>query len=63
MARVSDHTYAKKGDLSLATILRGICLMTISAKVYNKRLLSRLIPFVGPDLAKTRADSDMVDLP
>ena len=54
MAQVSDHTNAKKGDLSLATNYRGISLMAISAKIYNKLLLNRLIPFVGPILRKNQ---------
>ena len=54
MARVSDHTNDKKGDLSLATNYRGISLMAISAKIYNKLLLNRLIPFVGPILRKNQ---------
>ena len=44
----------KKGDLSLATNYRGISLTAISAKIYNKLLLNRLIPFVGPILRKTQ---------
>ena len=44
----------KKGDLSLATNYRGISLMAISAKIYNKLLLNRLIPFVGPILRKNQ---------
>ena len=44
----------KKGDLSLATNYRGISLKAISAKIYNKLLLNRLIPFVGPILRKNQ---------
>ena len=44
----------KKGDLSLATNYRGISLMSIAAKIYNKLLLNRLIPFVGPILRKNQ---------
>ena len=43
-----------KGDLSLATNYRGISLIAISAKIYNKLLLNRLIPFVGPILRKNQ---------
>ena len=38
----------KKGDLSLATNYRGISLMSIAAKLFNKMILNRLIPFVEP---------------
>ena len=44
----------KKGDLSLPTNYRGISLMPIAAKIYNKLLLNRLIPFVGPILRKNQ---------
>ena len=33
---------------------RGILLMPIAAKIYNKFLLNRLIPFVGPILCKNQ---------
>ena len=36
----------KKGDLSLATNYRGISLMPIAAKLYNRLILNCLIPFV-----------------
>ena len=42
----------KKGDLSLPANYRGISLMPIAAKIYNKLLLNQLIPFVGPILCK-----------
>ena len=38
----------KKGDLSLASNYRGISLMPIAAKIYNKLILNRLVPFVEP---------------
>ena len=38
----------KKGDLSLMTNYRGISLMSIAAKVYNKILLNRIRPHVDP---------------
>ena len=40
----------KKGDLSLATHYIGISLMPIAAKLYNRLILNRLIPFVEPVL-------------
>ena len=40
----------KKGDLSLATNYRGISLMAIAAKIYDKLLLNRLVPFMEPIL-------------
>ena len=39
----------KKGDLSLMTNYRGIPLMSIAAKVYNKILLNRIRPHVHVD--------------
>ena len=38
----------KKGDLSLVTNYRGISLIPIAAKIYNKLILNRLIPHVDP---------------
>ena len=38
----------KKGDLSLMTNFRGISLICIAAKVYNKILLNRIRPHVDP---------------
>ena len=40
----------KKGDLSLMTNYRGITLMSIAAKVYNKILLMRIRDHVDPIL-------------
>ena len=40
----------KKGDLSLPTNYRGISLMPIAAKLYNKLILNRLIPAIEPIL-------------
>lgn len=45
----------KKGDLSLMTDYRGISLMSIAAKVYNKILLNRIRPHVDPILRKSQA--------
>ena len=45
----------KKGDLSLMTNYRGISLMSIAAKVYNKILLNRIRPHVDPILRKNQA--------
>lgn len=44
----------KKGDLSLATNYRGISLMSIAAKIFNKLLLNRITPFVEPILRKNQ---------
>ena len=44
----------KKGDLSMATNYRGISLMPIAAKVYNRMILNRLVPFVNPLLRKNQ---------
>ena len=38
----------KKGDLSLTTNYRGISLLPIAAKIYNKLILNRLVPQVEP---------------
>jgi hypothetical protein len=54
LAQVSDNTNAKKGDLSLPSNYRGISLSSIAAKIYNKLILNRLIPFVGPILRKNQ---------
>lgn len=40
----------KKGDLSLATNYRGISLLPIAAKIYNKLILNRIRPFLDPIL-------------
>ena len=40
----------KKGDLSLATNYRGISLLPIAAKIYNKLILNRIVPSVDPIL-------------
>lgn len=39
---------AKKGDLSKPTNYRGISLMSIAAKLYNRLLLNRIRPHVDP---------------
>ena len=44
----------KKGDLSLVTNYRGISLMSIAAKLYNKMILNRIVPFVEPLLRKNQ---------
>ena len=38
----------KKGDLTLPLNYRGISLIPIAAKIYNKLLLNRLVPTVDP---------------
>ncbi|KAI8486765.1 hypothetical protein Bbelb_355130 [Branchiostoma belcheri] len=45
----------KKGDLSLMTNYRGISLMSIAAKVYNKILLTRIREHVDPILRNNQA--------
>ena len=52
-------TRPKKGDLSLVTNYRGISLMAIAAKLYNKMILNRLVPFVGPLLRKNQKGLDV----
>ena len=44
----------KKGDLSLATNYRGISLMPIAAKIYNKMILNRIVPSLEPILRKNQ---------
>ena len=44
----------KKGDLTLATNYRGISLLPIAAKIYNKLLLNRIRPLVDPILRKNQ---------
>ena len=45
----------KKGDLSLMTNYRGISLISIAAKVYNRILLDRIRPHVDPMLRNNQA--------
>ena len=45
----------KKGDLTLMTNYRGITLMSIAAKVYNKVLLTRIRDHVDPLLRNNQA--------
>ncbi|KAI8514995.1 hypothetical protein Bbelb_075860 [Branchiostoma belcheri] len=45
----------KKGDLTLMTNYRGISLMSVAAKVYNKILLMRIREHVDPILRKNQA--------
>ena len=44
----------KKGDLTLPSNYRGITLMPIAAKVYNKLILNRLTPYIDPLLRKNQ---------
>ena len=44
----------KKGDLTSAANYRGISLMPIAAKVYNKLLLNRIVPALDPLLRKNQ---------
>ena len=45
----------KKGNLQLMTNYRGISLMSIAAKVYNKIIFNRLIPVVDKILRRNQA--------
>ena len=49
----------KKGDLSLVTNYRGISLMSIAAKLYNKMILNRIVPFLNLYYGRTKTDSDV----
>lgn len=44
----------KKGDLTLASNYRGITLMPIAAKIYNKLILRRIVPVLDPLLRKNQ---------
>lgn len=44
----------KKGDLTLASNYRGITLMPIAAKIYNKMILRRIVPVLDPLLRKNQ---------
>ena len=46
--------FPKKGDLSLATNYRGISLLSIAAKIFNKLILNRLVPKIDPLLRKNQ---------
>ena len=47
----------RKGDLSLMTNYRGISLLSIAAKVYNKMLLNRIRDEVDPILRKNKEEA------
>ena len=42
----------KKGDLTCPSNYRGISLTSLAAKIYNKMILNRLVPFLDPILRK-----------
>ena len=52
--KVWHQSMPKKGNLSLVTNYRGISLMSIAAKIYNKMILNRVLPFVEPLLRKNQ---------
>ena len=45
----------KKGNLQLMTNYRGICLMSIAAKVYNRMILNRIRTIIDAKLRKNQA--------
>ena len=53
-ASISNYLNAKKGDLSAVINYRGISLMSIAAKLYNKMILNHIVPFVEPILRKNQ---------
>ena len=44
----------KKGDLTIPTNYRGISLLPIATKIYNKMLLNRILPCIDPILRKNQ---------
>lgn len=44
----------KKGDLTSASNYRGITLLPIAAKIYNKLILNRIVPILDPLLRKNQ---------
>ena len=44
----------KKGDLTIPTNYRGISLLPIAAKIYNKLILNRLRPNIEPIFCKNQ---------
>ena len=54
MAQIANHSYSKKGDLTIPTNYRGISLLPIAAKIYNKLILNRLRPKLEPILRKNQ---------
>ena len=44
----------KKGDLTCPSNYRGISLTSLAAKIYNKMILNRLVPFLDPILRKNQ---------
>ncbi|KAI8486591.1 hypothetical protein Bbelb_355660 [Branchiostoma belcheri] len=54
MAEGRNNTSTQKGDLTCAANYRGITLIPIAAKIYNKLLLNRIVPAVDPLLRRNQ---------
>ena len=52
---IKSDAFLKKGNLQLKTNYRGISLMSIAAKVYNKAILNRILLIVDQILRRNQA--------